>query len=68
MFDFGWVEWARKLTPEQSEAWKQQADAIRATLPPGHPGERLEASLEIAWREMVETADKTPHPAMRGGR
>jgi TubC N-terminal docking domain len=64
----GWVEWARGLDPARWSAWRAVADRLLATMPPGgKPGERLERSLELAWRRMTgpgadDVADAGPRP------
>lgn len=61
--DLPWVRWARSLSPSQWRVWRERADAILAadlprgeTRPVGEILERMERSLEAAWREMTAAA------------
>lgn len=57
----GWVEWAQGLPPDQWEAWRALADRYEAALPPGGSrGERLEAGLERAWRNLARPETEPP--------
>jgi hypothetical protein len=49
---FGWVEWARRLTPDEWGRWRRRAEAIRRTLPGDlAPIEALEEAQRLAWIE-----------------